>query len=223
MPSQGARGSEAGEATLDDEQAVRAEAGQGRRADARRNRAQILAAADAVFAEEGVGVPVDAIARRAGVGVGTLYRHFPTKEKLFEAVLVTHLERLVGEAAQWVHSDDPCGALFGFLRRMAEEATSKRDLVDALAGAGIDVKDSAGATKERLEAAIESLLERAQAAGAVRPDVTLSDLIGLVMGACVASDTLTVTCSRARMMEVVCDGLRARTDDAAPAPPASTV
>ena len=210
MPS-GARGNRP------EEVAVGGDPAAGLRADARRNRGQILAAAETVFAEQGVGVPVDEIARRAGVGVGTLYRHFPTKETLVEAVIVTHMERLVDEAALWAESDDPGAALFAFLRRMAEEATSKRDLVDALAGAGINVKDSAGGPKERLEAVTALLLERAQAVGVVRPDVTLSDLIGLVMGACMASDSPSVPCSRARMMEVVCDGLRAQ-GDAVPTP-----
>jgi len=188
------------------------------RADARRNRQQLLAAAEAVFAEEGLNVPVDDIARRAGVGVGTLYRHFPTKEALFEAVIVTHLEHLADEAVAMADSDDPGEALFGYLRRLSEEATAKRDLFDALTGAGINVKDRASGTKERLEQAADVLLRRAQDAGAVRPDVSLEELVGLVMGACLAAEHEPVTCSRARMMEIVCAGLRAGGDRDDPAP-----
>jgi len=178
------------------------------RADAARNRALILEAADAVFGEQGVGVPVDEVARRAGVGVGTLYRHFPTKEKLFEAVIVTHLERLVDRARQLESRDDPGAALFEFLSLMAAEATAKRDLVDALSGAGIDVKDVASVKKLELEEAAGALLRRAQETGEVRDDVSLADLIGLVMGTCMAAEHNASDCSRARMIEVVCAGLR---------------
>ncbi|HEX4865705.1 MAG TPA: helix-turn-helix domain-containing protein, partial [Acidimicrobiales bacterium] len=84
----------------------------GLRADARRNRELILAAADKAFAEEGLGVPVDEIARRAGVGAGTLYRHFPTKEALFEAVLVAHLDGITERARALAEREDPDEALF---------------------------------------------------------------------------------------------------------------
>ncbi|MGA2519917.1 MAG: helix-turn-helix domain-containing protein [Acidimicrobiales bacterium] len=178
------------------------------RADARRNRAQILSAADAVFADQGVGVPIDEVARRAGVGVGTLYRHFPTKEKLFEAVIVMHLDELVQKAQALADTDDPGRALFDFLGLMVTEAASKRDLVDALSGAGIDIKDVAAQSKTELEAAMGRLLSGAQQAGAVRADVSLADLIGLVMGTCMAAETEAVDCSRARMLDVVCAGLR---------------
>ncbi|HUI04114.1 MAG TPA: helix-turn-helix domain-containing protein [Acidimicrobiales bacterium] len=180
------------------------------RADARRNRLTILAAAEAVFAEKGASVPVDEVARRAGVGVGTLYRHFPTKEALFAAVIVHHMERLRDEARALADSDDPGGALFEFLALMAREGTSKRNLVDALSGAGIDIKDAAADTKAELEQAAGRLLARAQEAGQVRPDVTLADLVGLVMGACTAGEGgPPAGCSSARMISVVCDGLRA--------------
>jgi AcrR family transcriptional regulator len=191
--------------------------GSGLRADARRNRAQILAAADAVFAEEGVGVPVDEVARRAGVGVGTLYRHFPTKEKLFEAVIVTHLERLVDEARSLATADDPGRALFDFLRLMATEAASKRDLVDALSGAGINIKDVASERKVELEETAGELLRRAQHAGSVRTDVSLADLIGLVMGTCMAVEGEPGDCSRTRMIDIVCAGLRTAAAPGAPA------
>ena len=181
------------------------------RADARRNRQQILAAAETVFAEEGAGVPVDEVARRAGVGVGTLYRHFPTKEALFAAIVVQHMERIRDEAIRLGDSDDPGAALFEFLALLAREGTSKRNLVDALSGAGINIKDAAADTKVELEEAGGRLLARAQAAGAVRADVTLADLFGLVMGACTAGEggPAPFDCSSARMIAVVCDGLRA--------------
>jgi AcrR family transcriptional regulator len=182
------------------------------RADARRNRAQILVAAERVFAEEGLGVPVDEVARRAGVGVGTLYRHYPTKEALFEAVLVHHMEKLRDEALALADSPEPGPALFQFLGHLAREGTSKRNLVEALSGAGIHITATAGSPKEGLERAAGHLLARAQEAGQVRADVTLADLVGLVMGACNAAGAdaggAEGGCSSARMMAIVCDGLR---------------
>ena len=182
--------------------------GEARRADARRNRAQILAAAEAVFADEGLGVPVDEVARRAGVGVGTLYRHFPTKEALFEAVILHHIETLRDTARALAESDQPGEALFLFLGHLAREGAAKRNLVEALSGAGINIKDAAGETKEELEQAASHLLARAQEAGQVRADVTMPDLVGLVMGACSAAGSDTSGCSSARMIAIVCDGLR---------------
>ena len=181
------------------------------RADARRNRLTILAAAEEVFAEQGAGVPVDEVARRAGVGVGTLYRHFPTKEALFAAIVVQHMERIRDEAIRLGASADPGSALFEFLALLAREGTSKRNLVDALSGAGINIKDAAADTKAELEEAGGRLLTRAQEAGQVRADVTLADLFGLVMGACSAGEggPAPVDCSSARMIAIVCDGLRA--------------
>ena len=182
------------------------------RADARRNRLTILAAAESVFAEEGAGVPVDEVARRAGVGVGTLYRHFPTKEALFEAVIVNHMERIRDEALRMADSDDPGSALFEFLALLAREGAAKRNLVDALSGAGISIKDAAAETKAELEEAAGRLLTRAQESGQVRADVTLAELVGLVMGACTAGEGgggSPTGCSSARMIAVVCDGLRA--------------
>jgi AcrR family transcriptional regulator len=177
------------------------------RADARRNRSRILDAAAAAFAQDGLGVPVDEIARRAGVGAGTLYRHFPTKEALFEAVIVEHIEGLVDKARSLAESDHPGTALFEFLGYLAEVGSSKRNLVDALAGAGIDIKANLESSKRQMDESMQVLLRRAQAAGEVRPDVTLADLLGLVIGACMFSGS-EATASQDRMIAVVCDGLR---------------
>jgi AcrR family transcriptional regulator len=181
------------------------------RADARRNRAQILAAAVELFADKGVAVPVDDIARKACVGVGTLYRHFPTKEALFEAVLVSRISELTAKAKALAESDDPGRALFDFLQRMVREATAKRDLLDALAGIEVNVK----ALGRELELAVGDLLRRAQEAGAVRVDVGIVDLMHLVMGGCVFDSRSPSHhdegCSGDRLLAVVCDGLRVST------------
>jgi AcrR family transcriptional regulator len=181
------------------------------RADAVKNRERILAAAEEVFALQGVAVPIDVVAERAGVGVGTLYRHFPTKEALFEAIVLTRIEHLVEEAGACVGADDPGAAFFGFLREFARNATNKRDLFDSLSAAGIDVKSQCAETFDVLRERIELLLERAQGAGAVRNDVTAPDVIGLVVGSCLAAEQsgLAAT-SPERMLDVVLDGLRGR-------------
>ena len=182
------------------------------RADAQRNRARLLEAAETVFACNGCHVGVDEIAAQAGVGVGTFYRHFPTKEALFEAIIVDRMERLLTEGRALLESPDPAGALFGFLTTLVDRAVAKRDLADALAGgadpaAMLDAKGQA--LMDQLAEVTSGLLVAAQAAGAVRTDVTTADLIGLVVAPCMAPDNpLTSACSPQRMLSIVCDGLR---------------
>src|SRR6478752_2849002 len=106
------------------------------RADAARNREKVLQAARQAFAESGYGVPLDEIASRAGVGPGTVYRHFPSKEALFEAVVTARIADLVSDARARADAADPGEAFFGFLTRIAREAAAKRDLPDAIAIAG---------------------------------------------------------------------------------------
>jgi len=171
---------------------------------------RILEAAEEVFGTEGLSVPIDDIAARAGVGVGTIYRHFPTKEALFEAIVLSHFQRLVNEARACSANEDAASALFGFLSGLVSEGVDKRDLSDALAGAGIDVKAAAGGLKEELETAIEHLLVRAQQDGSIRADVSIADLMALVAGTCMSAGRFGAG-SPDRMLGVVCDGLR-RTD-----------
>lgn len=179
------------------------------RADARRNRELILQAADEAFAADGLGVPVDEIARRAGVGAGTLYRHFPTKEALFEAVLVAHMDRLARLAEELSQRDDPEQALFEFMTDLGREAASKKNLIDALVGAGVDVHATASESKRAVETAFCSLLSRAQRAGRIRQDVTVDDLFGLIMGTCAMAHQATSDASQARMLAIVFDGMKA--------------
>ena len=108
------------------------------RADAQRNRARVLEAAEVLFAAEGIEVPVDTIAEKAGVGVGTLYRHFPTKEKLCEAILLERLSQLTLDAQALAEAEDPAAAFFGFLEHIVEEGAAKRDLLVAVMGAGVE-------------------------------------------------------------------------------------
>jgi AcrR family transcriptional regulator len=178
------------------------------RADAERNRQRVLEIAQQVFASEGLAVPIDEIARRAGLGVGTLYRHFPTKEALFEAIVVGRMEGLVQEARAGAKAADPGAAFFGFLSRMVEEGAAKKDFLTALAGTGADVA-RIGAIKVRMKRAAGVLVERAQKAGAVRADVSVGDVLTLVMGTLGAADRHGAEpAERKRLLRVIFDGLR---------------
>lgn len=185
------------------------------RADARRNRALVLDAAAAAFAEVGVSVSLDEIARRAGVGAGTVYRHFPTKESLFEAIVLASVLRLIEEARTLAKADDPGAAFFSFLAMLADQSTHRRDFVDALTDAGVDVTSTiAGATRE-LQEAVGELLTRAQRAGAVRTDLDATDLIIVLKGLSMAVQQSGATDRaedgdkrRARVFAVLRDGLR---------------
>ena len=181
------------------------------RADAAKNRQRILEAAEAVFAAEGLSVPVDVVAERAGVGVGTLYRHFPTKEALFEAIVTTRVEELVDSANAAATAEDPAEALFSFLRAFGHQAALKHDLIDALGTSGADLKSRFATTIGELKAGLERMLDRAAASGAVRDDVTTDEVMGLVVGACHAAEQAGPGATPDRLIEVVCDGLRCRT------------
>jgi AcrR family transcriptional regulator len=180
------------------------------RADARRNREKVLRAARDAFAESGYGVPLDEIAARAGVGPGTVYRHFPAKEALFEAVVAARIEDLVEDARARAVAADPGAAFFGFLARVAEEAAAKRDLPDAIA--------IAGSLHDALHSALDVLLRHAQQAGAVRADIAAADLIVLLKGMFAsiqdASADAVDPALRDRVFAVVTDGLRVPADRA---------
>jgi AcrR family transcriptional regulator len=183
--------------------AVRAgPAGAGRplRADAARNREKVLQAAREAFAESGYGVPLDEIAVRAGVGPGTVYRHFPTKEALFEAVVAARLQDLVTDARTRADASDPGGAFFGFLGRVAAESAAKRDMPDA-----ISVE---GSLRDELNAALDVLLRRAQRAGAVRADVRTPDVILLLKGLFASLAGISDPAQRDLLFAVLADGLR---------------
>jgi AcrR family transcriptional regulator len=192
---------------------VRADAGPdpGRplRADARVNREKILEAASAVFTAEGAGACIDEVAQRAGVGVGTVYRHFPTKEDLFEAVVLDHFTALVAKLERLSQSEDPGAAFDEFIEELANAVADKRDLADALGRAGVDIKAKAGSTFDEMRRLVELLLTRAQAAGAVRDDVDADELFVLVHGTCsAAAQAGRDRESTRRMLSVLCAGLR---------------
>jgi AcrR family transcriptional regulator len=151
------------------------------RADAERNRAKVLEAASTAFAEEGLAVSIQAIARRAGVGTGTVSRHFPTKDDLFRAIVLSRVARLVERAHALTAHEDPGAAFFEFFAHMVAEGAVNRGLSEALAGAGFDAEGAAVEAGYDVGAALRDLLTRAQQAGAIRPDVDVADVKALML------------------------------------------
>jgi AcrR family transcriptional regulator len=173
------------------------------RADAIRNRARVLEAALEAFATEGLSVPIDEIARRAGVGAGTVYRHFPAKEDLVEAVIADQMQRIIDGGHALLDADKPGEALFTFLRAAVEWSATNRGLVDALADSGNEVKEA----EEQFKDLLGELLRAAQDAGTARKDVGMADVKALMVGL-QAMQSYNDDAAE-RLTEVVLDGLRA--------------
>jgi AcrR family transcriptional regulator len=177
------------------------------RADAARNRARVLETAYETFAAEGLSVPIDEIARRAGVGAGTVYRHFPTKEDLFRAVVDSRIRRIIDLGRGLLDDPGPGEALFAFLRSMVLDwGATDQGLVDALAGLGIDVDSVAPDADAAFRSLLGELLVAAQCAGAVRDDVDVPEIKALLVG-CQAMQGYDKARAE-RVTDVVIDGLR---------------
>ena len=181
-------------------------AGRPRRADAQRNRERVLRAAAEVFAAEGLSVPVHEIARRAGVGTGTVSRHFPSKESLYAAVLLDRMQDLAAYADALTIDNDPGTAFFTLFTRLVQEGANHRGLAEALTGAGFDIEAAATAADCNVSDRLHRLLSDAQQAGAVHPTITFADLKALIAG-CLAYEGNDPD----RVIEVICVGLRTRT------------
>ncbi len=181
------------------------------RADARRNRERILASARAVFAESGSDAQVDDVAQRAGVGVGTVYRHFPTKEALMVELVRQKFRLLADGARDALDREGEPFAVFGdLLRANAQLCASDAAMQHALTGVGESLWDRAGADQEELLRLTGQLIARAQRAGTMRPDVRASDIAMLM---CAVSSTMAHRgpgFDWRRHLEFVIDMLRAR-------------
>ncbi|HZE38442.1 MAG TPA: helix-turn-helix domain-containing protein [Stackebrandtia sp.] len=176
------------------------------RADAQRNRAKVLAAAEELFATRGLAVPLDEIARCAGVGAGTVYRHFPTKDALLEAVMTARIVQLAADAQAALTVADPVAAFFDFLVHTMERARLNTALCDAIR------RDDDWRTignpdlRCRFQDAMAQLLARAQDAGAVRTDITIAEVTALVPGYVAMAGFA----PNARVKELLLDALRPR-------------
>jgi len=178
------------------------------RADAQRNYGLLVDAAREVFAEQGGGASMEAIAKRAGVGIGTLYRHFPKRIDVVEAVYRTDVDGLVELAGELVVDRPPWPALVGWLEGFVRYAQTKRTFLSELYEAFEKNPELKSASRERLHGALSSVLVRAQEAGEVRDDVEAADVIQLLGPMC-SSPTLSDG-QIERLLVVVEDGLRAR-------------
>ena len=186
------------------------DAGPGRplRADAQRNRERVLETAFAAFAAEGLSVSVHEIARRAGVGTGTVSRHFPTKEALFEAVFVSRVERLVSKARTLTGAADAGDAFFDFFGAIIAEGAANRGLADALTGTGFDFKAATSGPGHDVTGALGELLAGAQQARAVRHDINTADVMALIAGCLAREPEPGDPAARDRLVSVIRDGLR---------------
>ncbi len=182
------------------------------RADARRNREKILAAAAAAFAESGVETQVEDIARRAGVGVGTVYRHFPTKDALVAALAEAHFERLADTVeAALEDGGDPWEVFATAIWRAAEPATADVAWCEIVAGHPNVVGDTLRG-QQRLAGATATLVERAQAAGLMRADAKVEDVRTIMcgLGHIAKAQRAGAPLDWRRYLEIALDGLRAR-------------
>lgn len=176
------------------------------RADAARNRERLLAAAKAVFSAGGVEASLEAVARRAGVGIGTLYRHFPTREALFEAVYRREVEELAALADALVEQCPPGEALRRWVSANVEFIATKKGMAAALALAAHN-KDLTAFSFERLTRALALLLDRARSDGALRTDVAPPELLRAIVGFCMFNDQPDWRATALRLIEVFMVGL----------------
>src|ERR1700753_2622235 len=187
------------------------------RADAVRNRERVLEAAKAVFSAGGPDASLEAVAKRAGVGIGTLYRHFPTREALYEAVYRREVEQL-GELAEELKDEAaPVEALRRWLRSNVEFVATKKGMATALALAAGPPSELTAFSFEHLTRAIGMLLGRAVAAGDIRADVGPEDLLRTLVGMCMLHDQPGWQASVVRMLDVLVDGLCVQSDAGKPA------
>ena len=177
------------------------------RADAQRNITALLEAAKAVFAEAGVDAPVRDIAERAGVGVGTLYRHFPQRAQLIAAVFRRELDACANAAVQLAAEQDPAEALAGWMQRFSAFIATKRGLATALHSGDPAYEELYGLFEKQLVPAITGLLDAAVASGEIRNELSPGELLNAA--ACLSAQAPGDNPGYAqRMVKILVDGLR---------------
>ena len=182
------------------------EAGRPMRADAKRNYERLVAAARTVFAQQGGGASMESIAKEAGVGVGTLYRHFPKRIDVVEAVYREDVDELTEVAESVIEAMEPWPALVAWLEAFVLYASGKRRFLNELHEAFEKNPDLRVSARERIEGALSIVLSRAQRAGVVRQDIDGPDLMQLLGSMCMSA-TLTSDQST-RLLAMIEDGLR---------------
>jgi AcrR family transcriptional regulator len=178
------------------------------RADAQRNRDRLLEVAARAFSHEGPDVTLDTIAKEAGVGIGTLYRHFPTREALIDAAYRNELARLCDSVGGLLHDMPPDKALRAWMDRFVDYMTTKRGMGDALRALIASGGDPFSESRERLTAAVTTLLRAGAAAGTLRPDVEPDDVLVSLSGVSLATADPGRREQAGRLLDLLMDGLR---------------
>jgi AcrR family transcriptional regulator len=181
------------------------------RADARRNRIRLLETAKAAFAEKGPGASLDEIARTAGVGAGTLYRHFPTRDALIEAVYRNESEQLVAAASRLAGTHSPTGALREWLLLFVDYMATKHGMHEALNSIVGGTSELYSASTERMKRAIAELIDRAVASGDIRLDLDPLDLLRALAGVANMSAGSDGKQAAKRMVDILIAGMQTRT------------
>jgi AcrR family transcriptional regulator len=179
------------------------------RADSLRNREALIAAAKVAFTERGADAPLEDIARRAGVGIGTLYRHFPTREALLAAVYRREVEQLAVAAETLLASLPPGQALEAWLHQMVDYMATKRVVAPALQASPAEGSALYAASGSTITAALERLARAAIASGEIRADLEPGDLLRLIAGLSVGYDRPDWPASARRLIGILMAGLRA--------------
>jgi AcrR family transcriptional regulator len=180
------------------------------RADAQRNRDRLLDAAVRAFSQPGPDVTLDAIAKDAGVGIGTLYRHFPTREALVEAAYRNELARLCDAATDLLGRMSPDEAMRTWMDRFVDYMTTKRGMADALRAVIASGGNPFAESRDRLTAAITTLLEAGAATGTVRSDVHPADVLASLGGVSLTAGEPAQRDQAGRLLDLLMDGLRYR-------------
>jgi AcrR family transcriptional regulator len=177
------------------------------RADAERNRARLLDAAKAAFSS-GQTPTLDQIARAAGVGIGTLYRHFPTREALVEALYRKELADLCGAADELLKSRAPERALRAWMDVFANYVAAKREMADALRAVFAAGSVTVSQAREELTVAVRTILDAGVADGTLRDDVRPEDVVAMIVGAFTATSLAGGQEQRGRMFDLLVDAIR---------------
>jgi AcrR family transcriptional regulator len=178
------------------------------RADSLRNREQLLAAAKAAFAEAGADVPLEEIARQAGVGIGTLYRHFPTRDALLAAVYRREVEQLAQSATDLLAERPPAEALEAWLYLLVDYMATKRVIAPALRASPGEGAQAYAASGPAITGAVQGLVAAAAAAGAIRSDLGEDDVLRLMMGLSYGYEEPGWEASARRLISILMAGLR---------------
>jgi AcrR family transcriptional regulator len=178
------------------------------RADASRNRDRLLDAASAAFARDGVEASLEGVAKDAGVGIGTLYRHFPNRDALMEAVYRRNVEQLLADAESLAESKPPVEALSEFMQRFVRYVATKKGLATHLKTVLGSDSDLFTSSQSRLNATVGRLVRAAIDSGDIRPDADAEDLIRALAGVCMTSDMTQSQDQPCRIARLLMDGLR---------------